>query len=135
MDQADTALTVHTSAQPATLLCVDDEANILSALKRLFRPHGYRVLTALSGEQGLKLLGETGVDLVISDMRMPEMDGASFLEQVRQRWPDTMRILLTGYSDITSTIAAVNRGEIYRYIAKPWLDDDVLLAVRQAYCQ
>ena len=133
MDQADTALTVHTHAQPATLLCVDDEANILSALKRLFRPHGYRVLTALSGEQGLKLLGETGVDLVISDMRMPEMDGASFLEQVRQRWPDTMRILLTGYSDITSTIAAVNRGEIYRYISKPWLDDDVVMVVRQAF--
>jgi len=133
VDQADTALTVHTSAQPATLLCVDDEANILSALKRLFRPHGYRVLTALSGEQGLKLLGETGVDLVISDMRMPEMDGASFLEQVRQRWPDTMRILLTGYSDISSTIAAVNRGEIYRYISKPWLDDDVVMVVRQAF--
>ncbi len=133
MDQAGTALTVHTYAQPATLLCVDDEANILSALKRLFRPHGYRVLSALSGEQGLKLLSETGVDLVISDMRMPEMDGARFLEQVRQRWPDTMRILLTGYSDITSTIAAVNRGEIYRYISKPWLDDDVILAVRQAF--
>jgi len=116
----------------ATLLCVDDEANILSSLKRLFRPHGYRVLTATSGEQGLAALGETEIDLVISDMRMPEMDGAHFLEQVRQRWPDTMRILLTGYSDISSTIAAVNRGEIYRYLSKPWVDDDVILLVKQA---
>lgn len=132
MDQTYTAPTVHTRAQPATLLCVDDEANILSALKRLFRPHGYRVLTAPGGEEGLKLLGETTVDLVISDMRMPEMDGAHFLEQVRQRWPDTMRILLTGYSDVTSAIAAVNRSHVYRYISKPWLDDDVLLVVQQA---
>ena len=132
MDQTDTALTMHTRAQPATLLCVDDEANILSALKRMFRPHGYRVLTTPSGEQGLKLLGETGVDLVISDMRMPEMDGAHFLEQVRQRWPDAMRMLLTGYSDITSAIAAVNRSHVYRYISKPWFDDDLLMVVQQA---
>ena len=78
VDQADIAPAGQTQAQPVTLLCVDDEANILSALKRLFRPRGYRVLTAPSGEQGLKLLGETEVDLVISDMRMPEMDGARF---------------------------------------------------------
>ena len=132
MDQTDIAAASQTQAQLVTLLCVDDEANILSALKRLFRPCGYRVLTAPSGEQGLKLLGEAAVDLVISDMRMPEMDGARFLEQVRERWPDTMRILLTGYSDITSTIAAVNRGEIYRYVSKPWVDDDVVMVVRQA---
>ncbi len=132
MDRFDPALAIQTQTRPATLLCVDDEANILSALMRLFRPCGYRVLTATSGEQGLDLMDETEIDLVISDMRMPEMDGAHFLEQVRQRWPETMRILLTGYSDITSTIAAVNRGEIYRYISKPWLDEDLLMAVRQA---
>jgi len=118
-------------ARPATLLFVDDEPNILNALKRLFRPHGYRLLAAESSEQGLQLLEETEVDLVICDMRMPQMDGARFLEAVRQRWPGTLRFLLTGYSDISSTIVAVNRGEIYRYISKPWLDDEVILQVRQ----
>jgi len=74
-------------------------------------------------------------DLVISDMRMPEMDGVVFLEQVRQRWPDTMRLLLTGYADVTSVMGAINRGEIYRYIAKPWDDNDIILIVRGALQQ
>ena len=102
------------------------------ALKRLFRPHGYTIFTAVSGAAGLKLLEQEPADLVISDMRMPGMDGAAFLEQVRMRRPDTVRILLTGYADVSSTIAAINRGEIYRYIAKPWNDEEVLLVVRQA---
>ncbi len=115
-----------------TVLCVDDEPNILSSLRRLFRPKGYRVLTADSGAAGLLVLEAQTVDLVISDMRMPEMDGAAFLELVRQRWPDTIRLLLTGYSDVTSILAAINRGEIYRYITKPWDDNDILLVVRHA---
>lgn len=115
-----------------TLLFVDDEANILSALKRLFHPSGYRILTAESGKAGLGILEQEKVDLVISDMRMPEMTGAQFLEQVRARWPDTVRILLTGYADITSTIDAINKGRIYRYISKPWEDHDMTLLVRQA---
>ena len=97
----------------ATLLCVDDEQNILSALRRLFRHDGYRVLTATSGDAGIKLLESEQVDLVISDMRMPNMDGARFLEMVRSRWPDTLRILLTGHADITSTIKAINQGQIF----------------------
>lgn len=118
---------------PATLLCVDDEPNILSALRRLFRPLGYKVLTAPSGAAGLDVLAaEERVDLIISDMRMPEMDGARFLELVRERRPDTIRLLLTGYSDVTSILAAINRGEIYRYITKPWDDNDILLVVRHA---
>lgn len=120
------------AAGPATLLFVDDEENILSSLKRLFRPHGYAVLTATSGARGLELLGQHPVDLVISDMRMPEMDGAQFLERVRRDWPDAVRILLTGYADISSTVAAINRGEIYRYISKPWEDNDVVLVAKQA---
>ena len=117
---------------PATILCVDDEANILSALRRLFRPTGYRVLITNGGAEGLALLeAENGaVDVVISDMRMPEMDGARFLAQVTARWPRPARILLTGYADIESTVAAINQGEIYRYIAKPWNDSEVLLTVR-----
>ena len=119
-------------ATPATLLFVDDEPSILSALRRLFRPHGYRILIAESGRAGLDVLASEPVDLVISDMRMPEMDGAHFLKEVRARWPGVVRILLTGYADITSTIAAINEGEIYRYISKPWDDNEIVLIVREA---
>lgn len=116
----------------ATLLCVDDEPNILSSLRRLFRASGYRVLTAEGGEAGLRVLETEQVDLVISDMRMPNMDGARFLELVRQRWPGTVRLLLTGYADVQSILAAINRGEIHRYITKPWDDSDIGLIVRQS---
>jgi len=116
----------------ATLLCVDDEPNILSALRRTFHPDHYRILTAASGAEGLHLLNSETVDLIISDMRMPEMNGAQFLTRVREAWPDTVRILLTGYADIGSTIEAINQGEIYRYIPKPWDDQEVRLVVRHA---
>ena len=114
----------------ATILCVDDERNILSALNRLFRPLGYNVLMADGGNKGLEILESESVDLVISDMRMPHMSGAEFLEQVAKRWPDTIRILLTGYADLQSTVAAVNHGSIYRYVSKPWEDSDLKLAVQ-----
>lgn len=120
------------SAVPATLLFVDDETNILASLKRLFRPFGYRIFTAESGAAGLEVMARETVDLVVSDMRMPEMNGAQFLEQVRQKWPDALRILLTGYADIGSTIDAINKGQIYRYISKPWEDNDIAITVRQA---
>ena len=120
------------TSTPATLLIVDDEPGILSSLRRLLRPAGYKIHTAESGQAGLLLLEQEPVDLVISDMRMPEMDGAKFLEQVRARWPGTTRILLTGYADVHSTIEAINRGEIFRYIAKPWDDNDLMLVVRDA---
>lgn len=119
-------------AAPATLLLVDDEPSILSSLKRLFRPHGYRIFTAEGGEAGLAILEKEAVDLIISDMRMPNMDGARFLELARLSWPDTLRILLTGYADIESTIAAINQGRIYRYINKPWDDNEITLIVREA---
>ena len=128
----ETATEILPEAEPAALLFVDDEANILSALKRLFRPLGYRIFTAESGEAGFEVLERNPIDLVISDMRMPEMSGAEFLEKVRAKWPDAVRILLTGYADVTSTIAAINKGEIYRYIAKPWDDNDIVLTVKHA---
>ena len=121
-----------TTQTAATLLLVDDEPGILSSLRRLLRPSGYAIHTAESGKAGLEILERESIDLVISDMRMPEMDGAHFLEQVRIRWPATMRLLLTGYADVSSTIDAINRGEIYRYIAKPWDDADLTLIVRDA---
>ena len=117
---------------PPCVLFVDDEAAILSSLRRLLRSQGYRVLLAESGAAGLEILAQESVDVVVSDMRMPQMDGAQFLECVRQRRPGVQRLLLTGYADIASTIAAINRGEIHRYIAKPWDDQELLLALREA---
>jgi response regulator RpfG family c-di-GMP phosphodiesterase len=124
------------SAEPAeppwTVLCVDDEPNILSALKRALRGSRYRVLTAPGGAQALEMMESEPADLVISDMRMPGMDGAQLLERMRERWPGSVRILLTGYSDVSATIAAINRGQIYRYINKPWDDAELQVTVSQA---
>lgn len=116
----------------ATLLFVDDEPNILNSLQRLFQPLGYRTLTAPSGVDALELLEHEHVDLIMSDMRMPEMDGAALLEQAAKKWPQTTRILLTGYTDLDSAIDAINKGGIYRYIAKPWEDNDIRLTVYEA---
>ncbi len=117
---------------PPCVLLVDDEQSILSALKRSFRPQGYRLLMATSAEAALELMAVNEVDLVISDMRMPGMNGAQFLARVRQQWPATMRILLTGYSEIGSTISAINDGGINHYLAKPWDDRELLLIVSHA---
>lgn len=114
-----------------TVLCVDDEPNILSALKRSLRTEDWRVLTAGSGAEALEILAQDHVDLIISDMRMPGMDGAQLLEQVSQRWPGSIRILLTGHADMSATIAAINRGRIFRYLNKPWDGEDLCATVRQ----
>ncbi len=121
--------------QSFTILFVDDEENILRSLRRLFRQEDYQILAALSGKEGLELLATQDIDLIISDMRMPEMDGAEFLEKAATQWPDTIRILLTGFSDIKSTVAAINQGKILRYIQKPWEDNDIKFTVAQALKQ
>ncbi len=126
------AAPVDAGSTAPVILCVDDEPNILSSLRRLFHPHHYKVLTADSGASGLVILQTQQVDLVISDMRMPQMNGAQFLEQVRHQWPSTVRMLLTGYADVDTIVDAINRGEIHRYIIKPWNDQDILLIVRHA---
>jgi len=123
-------------AEPApaaskTLLCVDDELSVLSALKRTLRSRDLTVITATSGAQALEVMAGVPVDLVISDMRMPGMDGAQLLEHIRHDWPDTVRILLTGYSDASATIRAVNRGQIFRYLQKPWDEQDLAESVRE----
>ena len=114
------------------ILCVDDEKNILSSLRRLLRPEGYEIHLANSGAEGLEIMAKMPIDLVISDMRMPEMNGAQFLEQVYKKWPETVRILLTGYSEISATIDAINKGNIYKYISKPWEEHDLKLTLRNA---
>lgn len=129
---AEESTTGTASQVPAAVLLVDDEANILAALRRLFRPLGFTVHSAESGAAALAILEQEHIDLVISDMRMPHMDGAQFLAQVAQRWPQVVRILLTGYADLDSTIAAINQGQIYSYFSKPWEDNEIKLAVQHA---
>lgn len=116
-----------------TVLLVDDEENILRSLQRLLMDEELTVETALSGEAALELLPTlSNVGLIISDQRMPGINGAEFLGRSRDFAPQAVRILLTGYSDITATIEAINRGGASRYIAKPWNDDELILAVREA---
>jgi response regulator RpfG family c-di-GMP phosphodiesterase len=115
-----------------SILCVDDEANILTSLRRMFSLIGYNVTTAESGAQGLEILAKTSFDVIISDMRMPGMDGAQFFESVRASWPEPVRILLTGNSEVSSAIAGVNQGEIYRFVTKPWVDEDLCATIKSA---
>lgn len=118
--------------QGCTVLLVDDEAAVLRALNRTLRPLGCEVVCCESPLQAIGLLEQQPVDLVISDMRMPEMGGEVFLEAVAQRWPDTERMVLTGYADVTASIEAVNRGGISRFMLKPWQDEEVVRLVAAA---
>ena len=95
-----------------TVLFVDDEENILKALSRVFRREGYRLLTATSGREGLELLQANPVALIVSDQRMPEMLGAEFLRRSREVSPHTIRIMLTGHSDMEAATQAINEGEL-----------------------
>ena len=115
-----------------TILIVDDEKNYPRILGAVLEDEGFEILTANSSVQALEILHASDIDLVLTDMRMPEMDGAQFLEQVQQRWPNIVRILLTGYADITSTINAINKGKIFSYISKPWDDNDITVEVKRA---
>ncbi|CAI8909815.1 MULTISPECIES: response regulator c-di-GMP phosphodiesterase, NosR family [Pseudomonas] len=119
------------NSRPKVLL-VDDEEPILNSLRRLLRGQPYEVLLATSGAQALEIMALQPVDLVMSDARMPNMDGATLLAHVRQRYPATMRIMLTGYADPSAIIKAINEGQIHHYISKPWNDDEMLLTLRQA---
>ncbi len=116
-----------------TVLFVDDEVNILKALQRLLRSEDMNVLSASRGQEALELLEKTPAQVVISDQRMPEMSGVDLLSQVRERWPDVVRMMLTGYTEIDVAVEAINRGEIYRLITKPWNDDELRATIRQAF--
>lgn len=126
----------ETAAEPlppnAQLLLVDDEENILRSLQRVLRKEPYELTTATSGDQAIGLMEQQRFDLVISDARMPGMDGPTLLAAIKKKDPWCIRILLTGYADIESTVKAINDGQIYRYISKPWDDDELRLILRQA---
>jgi response regulator RpfG family c-di-GMP phosphodiesterase len=123
----------ETQPAPAVLL-VDDEGSILKSLQRLFRKEGIPAQTAGSGIEAIELLNNSRDDiaLIISDQRMPVMSGSRFLEKAKIIAPDAMRFLLTGYSDMEAVVSAVNRGEIHRYLTKPWNDEELIAAAHQA---
>jgi response regulator RpfG family c-di-GMP phosphodiesterase len=116
-----------------TLLLVDDEENITSALVRLLRRDGYTILRANSGKEGLELLAQNKVGVIISDQRMPEMTGVEFLSKVKELYPDTVRIVLSGYTELNSVTDAINRGAIYKFLTKPWEDELLSANVKEAF--
>jgi response regulator RpfG family c-di-GMP phosphodiesterase len=119
------------AATPAyTILCVDDEVGILRALNRRLRRAGYRVLIAESGEGGLEILRTESVNLIISDQKMPGMQGNEFLRLSRKLRPDAVRIMLTAYADIKAATAAINQGSIYKFLLKPWDEAELLETIK-----
>jgi len=116
-----------------TLLLVDDEENITSALVRLLRRDGYTILRANSGQGGLDLLTQHKVGVIISDQRMPGMTGVEFLSQVKVLYPDTVRIVLSGYTELNSVTDAINRGAVYKFLTKPWEDELLRANVDEAF--
>ena len=116
-----------------TLLLVDDEENIVAALTRLLRGSGYRILRAYSGKEGLELLANNHVGVIVSDQRMPEMTGVEFFSRVKELYPKTMRIILSGYADLDSVKEAINRGAIYKFFTKPWDAEALCATVHEAF--
>jgi DNA-binding NtrC family response regulator len=119
------------TAVRATVLFVDDERNVLTSLRALFRD-SYRVLSTTDPDEALRIVRRESVDVIVSDQRMPQMLGAELLRRVREVSPGTMRILLTGYSDLSSVVSSINDGEVFRFINKPWSNDAIRSVVASA---
>ncbi|MEE9607846.1 MAG: HD domain-containing phosphohydrolase [Myxococcota bacterium] len=119
--------------QAQTVLFVDDEPNILKALQRLMRREEMEVLCASRGQDALEILARTPAQVVVSDQRMPEMPGVDLLSAVRERHPEVVRMMLTGFTEMNVAVDAINRGEIFRLITKPWNDDEFRATIRQAF--
>ena len=124
---------VSAASTSRTLLLVDDEPNILTALKRLLRRDGYEMLTANSGAEGLALLEDHAVDVIVSDQRMPGMMGVDFLRAAKEKYPDTIRIVLSGYTELKSVTDAINEGAIYKFLTKPWEDNQLRGHIEKAF--
>jgi diguanylate cyclase (GGDEF)-like protein/PAS domain S-box-containing protein len=122
-----------------TLLVVDDDVNVLGALHRLFKRDNYRVLTAASPSEGFELLAMYRVQVILCDQRMPVMSGTEFLSKAKEMYPDTIRIILSGYTEVGTVLESINRGAIYRFYTKPWDDaqlrDNVRLAFRHYWLE
>ena len=114
------------------LLFVDDEENILKSLLRLFHDEKYKIFTASRGADALKSLDKNKFSLILSDYRMPEMDGVEFLKLAKEKSPNSVRLILTGFADVNVAISAINEGEVYKFIEKPWKEEDFKIQIRRA---
>ncbi len=114
------------------IMFVDDEKSILSALKRIFADYNYNIYTANSGREALEILKKEQMDIIVSDQRMPEMSGVEFLQQAKLCSPGAIRMLLTGYSDINAVIDSINKCDIFKYITKPWNNDELIKSIQYA---
>ncbi|WP_138440796.1 ATPase, T2SS/T4P/T4SS family [Marinobacter alexandrii] len=121
-----------TKKAPYKLLLVDDEPNILASLRRVFQRESYELLFARSGEEALKVLEKQSVELIMTDFMMPGMNGSDLLREVRERWPETIRIMLTGHANTDAVMGSIKDGAVYRFILKPWNDDDIRLTIALA---
>ncbi len=117
---------------PDRILLVDDERNITRAIERLFFDDGYEIVSAHSGEEGIQALERESFQLIIADYRMEGMDGVEFFRRVYERWPDTIRIILSGYADTGAVVGAINEGRVYKFIPKPWNDEELRHTVARA---
>ncbi|MCE5313095.1 MAG: response regulator [Nitrospiraceae bacterium] len=118
--------------EASCLLIVDDEPQVLAALKRIFMDDPFDVCTASNAAEGMDLLKSRKISVIISDHQMPGISGVEFLSKVKSGNPEIMRIILTGHADLGSAIQAINKGEIYKYILKPWNDKELRLIVYSA---
>ncbi|MCX7165409.1 MAG: response regulator [Rhodocyclales bacterium] len=130
---SDISLTDSDASARPTVLLVDDEDSILSALRRLLRREAYQVLTANGGQAGLDELARSRVDVIVSDQRMPGMSGVEFLRRAKELYPDTVRMVLSGYADLQSITDAINTGAIYKFLSKPWDDDMLKAEIEEAF--
>ena len=115
-----------------TILVVDDEPEILDSLRRTLRDETYRILTTTSARDALARIDQGGIDLLLTDLDMPEMSGLELLERVRLLYPDVVRILITGHASLDSALQAINDGEVHRYLTKPWSKGELRETIRQA---
>jgi response regulator RpfG family c-di-GMP phosphodiesterase len=113
------------------ILVVDDEPDMLYSLRELLR-HEFDVHTAGSGAEGIKVLGQCEIHVVMTDQRMPQMTGVEFLTQIKQAHPEAIRLIFTGYADLQALIDAINQGNVFRYICKPWDPEDLIASLREA---
>jgi DNA-binding NtrC family response regulator len=118
-----------------TLLYVDDEVHLLAAVKRAMRHSGYRVLVASSAEEAFEILATTEAGVILCDQRMRGMSGTEFLSRVKQMYPQAVRMVLSGYTDLQSVTDAVNRGSIFKFLTKPWVEEELTQAVRDAFAE
>jgi DNA-binding NtrC family response regulator len=114
---------------------VDDEAHLLAAVRRAMRHSGYRVLVAGSADEAFEILATTEVGVILCDQRMQGMSGTEFLSRVKQMYPQAVRMVLSGYTDLQSVTDAVNRGSIFKFLTKPWVEEELTAAVRDAFVE